>query len=115
MFRCVLGFLVCFTRRIVEVQTDPLRRSPSAIDLAPTPRYPLNSPSLLLPLLAFIHLQWLGSRVISVLDSGALGPARVQIAVLTLSGNSLRQTVYARCVSVHQAGKLVAALLRVVG
>ena len=33
---------------------------------------------------------WLGSRVVSVLDSGAEGPW-VQIAVATLSGNSLRQ------------------------
>jgi len=32
---------------------------------------------------------WLGSRVVSVLDSGAVGP--VQIAVATLLGNSLRQ------------------------
>jgi len=32
-----------------------------------------------------------------------------------LSGNSLRQTVYTRCASVHQAEKLVAALLRVAG
>jgi len=40
---------------------------------------------------------------------------RVQIAVATLSGNSLRQTVHTRCASVHQAAKLVAALLRVAG
>jgi len=39
--------------------------------------------------------------------------ARVQIAVATLSGNSLRQTVHTHRVSVHQAAKLVAALLRV--
>ena len=32
-----------------------------------------------------------------------------------LSGNSLRQTVHTHCASVHQAEKLVAALLRVVG
>jgi len=56
---------------------------------------------------------WLGSRVVSVLDSGAETP--VQIAVATLSGNSLRQTVHTHCVSVHQAAKLVAALLRVAG
>jgi len=47
-----------------------------------------------------------------VLDSGADGP-RVQIAVATLSGNSLWQTVHTHCASVHQATKLVAALLRV--
>ena len=41
--------------------------------------------------------------------------ARVQIAVATLSGNSLRQTVYTHRASVHQAAKLVAAFLRVAG
>jgi len=41
--------------------------------------------------------------------------ARVQIAAATLSGNSLRQTVHTHRVSVHQAAKLVAALLRVAG
>jgi len=40
--------------------------------------------------------------------------AWVQIVAATLSGNSLRQTVHAHCASVHQAVKLVAALLRVV-
>jgi len=39
--------------------------------------------------------------------------ARVQIAVATLSGNSLRQTAHTHCASVHQAAKLVAALIRV--
>ena len=39
--------------------------------------------------------------------------AWVQIAAATLSGNSLRQTVHTHCASVHQAAKLVAALLRV--
>ena len=34
--------------------------------------------------------------------------------VRTLSGNSLRQTVHTHRASVHQAAKLVAALLRVV-
>ena len=38
--------------------------------------------------------------------------ARVQIAAATLSGNSLRQTVHTHRASVHQAAKLVAALLR---
>ena len=57
---------------------------------------------------------WLGSRVVSVLDLGAEGPG-VQIAVATLSGNSLRQTVHTHCVSVHRAAKLVAALLRFAG
>jgi len=40
---------------------------------------------------------------------------RVQIAVATLSGNSLMQTVHTHRASVHQAAKLVAALLRVAG
>jgi len=53
------------------------------------------------------------SRVDSVLDSGAL--AWVQIAVATLSGNSLRQTVHTNCAFVHQAANLVAALLSVAG
>jgi len=37
----------------------------------------------------------------------------VQIAAATLSGNSLRQTVHTHYASVHQAAKLVAALLKV--
>ena len=40
--------------------------------------------------------------------------ACVQIAVTTLWGNSLRQTVHTHRASVHQAVKLVAALIRVV-
>jgi len=47
-----------------------------------------------------------------VLDSGAEG-AWVRIAAATLSGNSLRQTVHTHRASVHQAAKLVTALLRV--
>ena len=39
----------------------------------------------------------------------------VQIAAATLSGSSLTQTVHTHCASVHQAAKLVAALLRVAG
>jgi len=39
---------------------------------------------------------------------------RVQIAAATLSGKSLRQTVHTHRASVHQVGKMVAALLRVV-
>jgi len=41
--------------------------------------------------------------------------ARVYIAVATLSGNRLRQTVHTHRASVYQAAKLVAALLRVAG
>jgi len=47
-----------------------------------------------------------------MLDSGAEG-AWVQIAAAMLSGNSLRQTVHTHRASVHQAAKLIAALLRV--
>ena len=59
-------------------------------------------------------LVWLGSRVVSVLDSGAEGPGfksqsrRCRVTVLG-------QTVHTHCASVHQAAKLVAALLRVAG
>ena len=37
------------------------------------------------------------------------------MAAVMLSGNSLRQTVHTHCASVHQAAKLAAALLRIVG
>jgi len=37
----------------------------------------------------------------------------VRIAAATLSGNSLRQTVHTHRASVHQAAKLVAAILMV--
>jgi len=40
---------------------------------------------------------------------------RVQIAVATLSGNSLRQSAHIYCASIHEAAKLAAALLRVAG
>ena len=39
----------------------------------------------------------------------------VSVLDATLSGNSLRQTVLTHCAYVHQAAKLVAALLRVAG
>jgi len=41
--------------------------------------------------------------------------ACVQIAAVTLSGNSLRQTVHTYHASVQQTAKLVAALLKVAG
>jgi len=41
--------------------------------------------------------------------------AWIQIAVATMTGNSLRETVHTHCASVHQAAKLVAALLKVAG
>jgi len=62
----------------------------------------------------FMITTLLSSRVVSMLDSGAEGPMfksqsrRCRVTVL------LRQTVHTHCASVHQAAKLVAALLRVV-
>jgi len=54
----------------------------------------------------------LGSQV----DSGLRRRrAQVQIAITTLTGNCLRQTVHTHCASVHQAEKSIAALLMVVG
>ena len=53
---------------------------------------------------------WLGSRVISVLDSGAVGPG-----FKSQPRRCLRQTVHTYRASVHQAAKLVAALLGVAG
>jgi len=41
--------------------------------------------------------------------------ACVQIAAVTLSGNSLRQTAHTYHASVQQTAKLVAALLKVAG
>ena len=49
----------------------------------------------------------LGSRVVSVLDSGAEGHG-----FKSQSRRCLRQTVHTHRASVHQAAKLVAALLR---
>ena len=59
-----------------------------------------------------LSCKWLGSRVVSVLDSGAEGTG-VLIAVATLSGNNLRQAVHTYWASVYQAARLVAALLGV--
>jgi len=56
---------------------------------------------------------WLGSQVVSMLDSGEDQPGYKM--VVTLSVNSLRQTDHTHCASVHQATKLVAVFLRVVG
>jgi len=50
----------------------------------------------------------LGSRVVSVLASGAEGPG-----FKSQPQSCLRQTVHTHRASVHQAAKLVAALLRV--
>jgi len=65
-------------------------------------------------LFPYILLGWLGSGVVSVLDSGAEGPG-FKSQVATLSGNSRMQTVHSHCASVHQAAKLVAAVLSVAG
>ena len=54
-----------------------------------------------------------GSQVVSVLDSIRRRRAWVQIVAATLSGYSHTQTVHTHRASVHQASKLVAALLRV--
>ena len=66
---------------------------------------------LLVFFLRFSAMGWLGSRVVSVLDSDAVGPGLVQITAATLSGNSLRQTVHTHRAFIHQAAKFVAALL----
>jgi len=52
------------------------------------------------------HYGWLSSWVVSVLDSGAEGPG---------FKSQPWQTVHTHCASVHQAAKLVVALLRVAG
>ena len=52
----------------------------------------------------------------SVLDSGAEGPGfKSQPRRCRVGPNSPKQTVHTHCASVHQAAKLVAALLRVAG
>ena len=56
--------------------------------------------------------EWLGSRVVSVLDSGAEGPG-FKSQPRQPTPPPLRQTVHTH--RVNQAGKLVAALLRVEG
>ena len=59
----------------------------------------------------FLCTRWLGSRVVSVLDSGAEGPGfKLQPRRCRVS---LKQTVHTHCASVHQAAKLVPALLKV--
>ena len=65
-------------------------------------------------LTAIIVIWWLGSRVVSVLDSSAQGPG------LKSQPRRCRVTVLGKlftpnCASVHQASKFVAALLRVAG
>ena len=55
---------------------------------------------------------WLSSRVVSVPDSGAEGP---EFKSPPRRCRCLRQTVHTHRASVHQAAKVVAALLRVAG
>jgi len=52
----------------------------------------------------------MGDSVATVLDSGAEGPG-----FKSQAQHCLRQTVHTHRASVHQAAKLVAALLRVAG
>jgi len=59
-------------------------------------------------LLLLLLLGWLGSRVVSVLDSGAEGSG-----FKSQPRRCLRQTVRTHRASVHQAAKLAATLLRV--
>ena len=62
----------------------------------------------------FVLIIIIRSRVVSVLDSDAEGPG-FKSQPRRCHSNSLRQTVYTHYASVHQAAKLVAALLRVAG
>ena len=68
---------------------------------------------LALHILIRVRHGWFSSRVLACFTQ--VQKARIQIAVARLSGNSLRQTAHTHCTSVHQAAKLVAALLRVAG
>ena len=74
-----------------------------------------NTETIALPLPCSIYtsLGWLGCGVVSVLTQAL--KAWVQIAVATLSGNCLRQTIHTHRASIHQAVKLLAALLRIAG
>jgi len=55
---------------------------------------------------------WLGSRVVTVLDSGAEGPG---FKSQSRRCRVTKQTVHTHCAYVYQAAKLVAVLLRVAG
>ena len=48
-----------------------------------------------------------------MLESGVEGPGFKSVA--TLPGNSLKQTIHTRPASIHQAAKLAAAVLKIVG
>jgi len=60
-------------------------------------------------ILIYVCIGWLGSRVVSVLDSGSVGYG------FKSQSRRCRVTVHTYCASVHQAAKLVAARLRVAG
>jgi len=103
----IFGPVVC----VVPFDTEPeVRRTESHTYIGLQRGPPLVHGHIHVTSFTYTNLGWLGSRVVSVLDSGAVR----QIAVATLSCNSLRQTVRTHRASVHQAAKLVAALLRVV-
>jgi len=57
---------------------------------------------------------WLGSRVVSVLDSGEEGPGFKSQSRRSRVTVFYRQTVHTHRASVHQAAKLVTVLLRAV-
>ena len=69
---------------------------------------------VLLPLCLLSSGSTLGLRIAIQLKALEI-VIQVQIAAKMLSDNSLRQTVHTNCAYVHQAAKLVAALLRVAG
>jgi len=106
--------LICYKRLLVSVkllQMDPRDALPLAHRVEHRSEYAYTIHRLIL---RAAHGP-LGSRVVSVLDSGAEGPgsnrSRDAVGVTVL----VRQTVHTHCASVHQAAKLVAALLRVAG
>jgi len=65
------------------------------------------------PSLKLVRKGWLVAELLACWTQAQ--KARVQMAVATLSGNSIRQTAHTHRASVHQAAKLVAALLKVAG
>jgi len=92
-------------RGIVCTARTPRRRNPAVF---------IRFFSFITGTIIFTFRQHSGGLVAEWLALGTQAQkARVQIAAATLSGNSLRQTVHTHCASVHQAAKLVAALLRV--
>ena len=83
--------------------------------LCPTDRYADHRTVVTIGhILMFLHVIWPNAGG-SVAEWLACWRGRVEIAVTTLSGNSLWQTVHTHHASVHQAAQLVAALLRVAG